>query len=368
MGAPRRACVPRPRRRRRSGARELPATGARDHVRAGSRDQPGHAGLPHEQALAGGEGRLRRRGDPARHARRPLELDEDDLPGRARLEGARDRLRVARGLPRRVGRGLGLTGGRRPGHVAGLEHRLVDADRLERSEPRLGPAPQGDQRRGRLADGARSGPSPQHEVAGEGRARSVEPHVAAGARHERDRRDRPDAARAPEAARRLPHEVQAAPVHAAPRECGDRHGRARLRHTLPQLHHQPELDQHPLPARDHRARLRGAPPRHRPARRARRRRARGCAVRVLGAHSELGRARAHAARRRPARHRPPRADARRADDRRRHSAPLRPRAALPERARDVPSQPVADRRHRRGDIDLLGLRHRQGPRSADGCP
>ena len=367
MDAPRRACVPRPRRRRRSGARELPTTGARDHVRAGSRDQPGHAGLPHEQALAGGEGRLRRRGDPARHARRPLELDEDDLPGGARLEGARDRLRVAGGLPRRVGRGLGLTGGRRPRHVAGLEHRLVDADRLERTEPRLGPAPQGDQRRGRLADGARSGPSPQHEVAGEGRARSVEPHGAASARHERDRRDRPDAARAPEAARRLPHEVQAAPVHAAPRECGDRHGRARLRHTLPQLHHQPEPDQHPLPARDHRARLRGAPPRHRPARRARRRRPRGGAVRVLGADSELGRARAHAARRRTARHRPARADARRAHDRRRHSAPLRPRAAVPERARGLSGQPLADHRHRRERYPSSGPSPPARPSQRDGC-
>ena len=127
------------------------------------------------------------------------------------------------------------------------------------AEPRLRPAPQGDQRRGRLADRARSGPSPQHEVAGEGRARSVEPHGAAGARDERDRRGRPDAARAPEAARRLPHEVQAAALHAAPRERGDRHGQARLRHALPQHDHQPEPDQPPLPARDRGAHLRGAP-------------------------------------------------------------------------------------------------------------
>ena len=169
------------RRWRRSGASELPAARARDHLRAGPRDQPGHAGLRHERALEGGRRRLRRRGDPARHARRALELDEDDLPGRARLEGARDRLRLAGGLARRLGRRLGLTGRRRPRHVAGLEHRLLDADRLERPEPRLGPAPQGDQRRRRLAHRARGGASPQHDLAGEGRARRLEPHGAAGA-------------------------------------------------------------------------------------------------------------------------------------------------------------------------------------------
>ena len=63
------------------------------------------------------------------------------------------------------------------------------------------------------------------------------------------------------------------PVHAAPRQRGDRHGQARLRHALPQHDHQPEPDQPPLPARDHRAHLRGAPSGRRPARRARRRRA-----------------------------------------------------------------------------------------------
>ena len=40
---------------------------------------------------------------------------------------------------------------RRPRNGADDEHRLVDADRLERSEPRLRPATQGDQRRCRVA-------------------------------------------------------------------------------------------------------------------------------------------------------------------------------------------------------------------------
>ena len=43
-----------------------------------------------------------------------------------------DRLRVTGRRPRRLGRSLGLPGGRRPRHVADDEHRLVDAHRLER--------------------------------------------------------------------------------------------------------------------------------------------------------------------------------------------------------------------------------------------
>ena len=206
-----------------------------------------------------------------------------------------------------------------------------------------------------LADGARGGPSPQHEVAGEGRARRLQPHRAAGAEDERDRRDRADAACSPQAARRLPHEVRATALHAAPGQRGDRHGQARLHHALPQHDHRPEPDQPPLPARDRRAHLRGAPSWRRPARSPWSRRPRDGAVRVLGAQTELGRAGAHPARRRPAGHRPALADARRAHDRRRHIAPLRAGAPVPERARRVSRQPVADRRHRRGDIHLLGL-------------
>ena len=153
------ACLARLRRRCRGG--DLPAAGARDHFRARSRDQPGHPGLPHAPAHARGERRLRRRRDPPRHARRPLDLDEDDLPGRAGLEGTGDRLRVTGRRPRRLGRRLGRPGGRRPRHGADDEHRLVDADRLERQEPRLGPAPQGDQRRRRLAQRSRGRQSPR---------------------------------------------------------------------------------------------------------------------------------------------------------------------------------------------------------------
>src|SRR3954453_4296703 len=61
------------------GCRLQPAARSGDPVRAGPRGQPGHAGLPELEALESGEGRLRRRSDPARHARRALELDEEDL-------------------------------------------------------------------------------------------------------------------------------------------------------------------------------------------------------------------------------------------------------------------------------------------------
>ena len=82
---------------------------------------------------------------------------------------------------------LGRGSRRRARHVADLEHRLLDADRLERPEPRLRPAPQDDQRRRRRTDGARGDSSPQHGVADEGRARRVEPHRGAGAEDARDR-------------------------------------------------------------------------------------------------------------------------------------------------------------------------------------
>ena len=52
-------------------------------------------------------------------------------------EAAGDRLRLARRRARRLGRRLDLAGGRRARDGADLEHRLLDADRLERAEPRL---------------------------------------------------------------------------------------------------------------------------------------------------------------------------------------------------------------------------------------
>src|SRR5205814_956250 len=77
--------------RRRRGHGE--AARPRDPVRARPRGQPRHPGLRDPPDLPRGERRLRRRGDPARHARRPLDLDEDDLHGGAEREAAGDRLR-----------------------------------------------------------------------------------------------------------------------------------------------------------------------------------------------------------------------------------------------------------------------------------
>ena len=200
---------------------------ARDPVRAGPRGQPGDAGLPDEPALEGRTRSLRRRGDPARHAGRPLDLDEDDLHGRAEREAAGDRLRVARRRAGRVCRRLDLGGGGRARDGADDEHRLVDADRLERREPRLRPAAQGDQRCGRLAHRACRGAQAQHDVAGAGGEEGVEPHSAASAAHARDRLHRADAAGAAREARRLQDEGHRAALRAASR------GRAHRLHEAP---------------------------------------------------------------------------------------------------------------------------------------
>ena len=81
-------------RRRRQRVHEREARSG-DPVRARPRGQPGHAGLPDEPALEGRERSLRRGRDPARHAGRPLDVDEDDLHGGAQREAAGDRLRLA---------------------------------------------------------------------------------------------------------------------------------------------------------------------------------------------------------------------------------------------------------------------------------
>ncbi len=197
---PTRACVSRRARpgsgacRRRQRGRQRQAR-PRDPLRARPRGQPGHAGLPDEPARPRRERPLRRGRDRARHARRPLDVDEDDLHGGAEREAAGDRLRLARRRARRVRRRLDRRGGRRARDGADDEHRLVDADRLERREPRLRPAAQGDQRRGRLARPR----SPRRTSATRpGRRRpcaGVEPDRAAGAAHARDRPDRADACR-----------------------------------------------------------------------------------------------------------------------------------------------------------------------------
>src|SRR5689334_18471533 len=75
--------APAPPPRRFIGGGQRAAARARDPLRARSRGEPRHAGLPDEQALARREGRLRRGRDPARHPRRALDVDEDDLYGGA---------------------------------------------------------------------------------------------------------------------------------------------------------------------------------------------------------------------------------------------------------------------------------------------
>ena len=87
--------------------RRLGPARARDPLRARPRGQPGHPGLPDEQARRRGERALRRCGDPARHPGRALELDEDDLHGGAEREAAGDRLRLPRRRAGRVGRASG---------------------------------------------------------------------------------------------------------------------------------------------------------------------------------------------------------------------------------------------------------------------
>src|SRR5205085_341127 len=123
-----------------------------------------------------------------------------------------------------------------------LEHRIVDADRLERPEPRQGPAPQGDPRRRRFAHGARADAPPQHDVAEKGRGGRFEPDVDRSAAHARGRLHRADAARSTQEARRVPHEGQAAPLHAPSRRRPDRDSQARLLHALPEHDHRPKPD------------------------------------------------------------------------------------------------------------------------------
>ena len=136
--------------------------------------QSGHGELPRPPARPGLEQGLQRGRDPARHARRPLGLDADDRQARARLEDPGDRLRLAAGLARRLGRGLDHGGRGCRGHGAADQHRLVHADRQQRPEPRLRPQAQGDQRRGRLAREPDALPPPQRCVGREGRPRSRE--------------------------------------------------------------------------------------------------------------------------------------------------------------------------------------------------
>ncbi len=292
-----------PRARRRSRRRTARAARARNPVRAGPRSQSRHAGLSDRPHLTRCEGRLRRRRDPARHSRRPVDLDEEDLHGRARGEGAGDRLRLARRSARGVCRCLDRASGRRARDGADDEHRLVDADRLERAEPRLRSETQGDQRLRGVAHRARCDAQAQHDLAGARRAQGVEPHRPGSAAHERGRPDRAQPAGAARQARRLPHEGPATSVHAASRGRAHRLREPGLPHAVAEHAHRPEPAEPPLSRRHRRDRLRDLPSGRRAARRARRHLAADRPLRLLGPADLVVRARAHPARRRPARDR-----------------------------------------------------------------
>ena len=197
------------------------------HVRARPRHQPGHAGLPHAPALprarrdhydaavilldtpGGLSTSMKTIFNAELNAKLPVIVYVSPNGARAASAGvwvseAADVLAMA--PTTNIGSSTPIESSRR-------EHRLR-------------PAPEGDQRRRRVADGARAGASPQHDLAGEGGAGRVEPDGDAGAEHERHRHDRADAARAPEPPERLPDEGRAAAVHAASRRRADRHGEA----------------------------------------------------------------------------------------------------------------------------------------------
>ena len=96
---------------------------------------------------------------------------------------------VARRRARRLGRRLDRPGGRHPRDGAADEHRLVDADQRRRREHPERPAPQGRQRRGRVADGARRRRTAATSVWADAAVREASNLPArAGAPAERDRR------------------------------------------------------------------------------------------------------------------------------------------------------------------------------------
>ena len=217
------------------------------------RREPGHGRLPDPADRPRERRRLRRGRDRDGHARRPLGLDAEDLQARARLEDPGHRLRRARGRARGVGRRVDRRGGRRPRDGAEDEHRLVDADQRRRRGHPEGPAAQGRERRGRVAARAREEPRPQRAVGRRRRAQGVEPDGRGGAEGERDRRGRPHAARAAEAARGLQDRAEG--LRARPRGRRDR-GRPHValeadprRADRPEHHHDPALARHARPAR-----------------------------------------------------------------------------------------------------------------------
>ena len=175
---------------------------ARPCGRVRERRQPGDAGLPDRRDLPGEQGRLRRGGDRDGHPGRFVGVDAEDRQGRAGLQGAGDRLRVAGRGARRLRRRVDRPGGRHPGDGAGDQHRLLDADQPRRHQHPERPAAQGGQRRRRIAGRARRVTSPERSLGRASGAGRLEPPRTDSAAEERDRRRLAEFARAAEPDRR----------------------------------------------------------------------------------------------------------------------------------------------------------------------
>ena len=216
------------------------AARARDPLRPGSRGEPRHAGLPHRPPLARREGRL--------HAAVVLL----DTPGglstsmkkiyTAELEAKMPVIvYVSPDGARAASAGVWIAQAADVLAMAPTTN-IGSSTPIDSSGQNLG----SDLRRKVINDSvgvahrARRRRTSGTRLAVARRAQGVEPHRAAGAAHERDRRDRPEPARAARQARRLPDEGSAASVHAAPRRRAHRLREAGVLHAPAEHADRPE--------------------------------------------------------------------------------------------------------------------------------
>jgi hypothetical protein len=156
--------------------------------------ESGHAELPLRQPQSRRERRLHRRRDRPQHARRTAAVEGQDRPLRVERKAARARLGRAKRGDCRLRRRLDRAGGRLPGDGASDQHRLLDSDRLGRSQHRLRSPSQAHQPRGGNAEGPGTESWTERPLGRPRRARSHERHGLRGVEDERHRRDRADAA------------------------------------------------------------------------------------------------------------------------------------------------------------------------------
>ena len=334
---------------------DVAAACPRSEVR--ERRQPGHAGLRQRPDRPREPRPLRRGRHPARHPRRPQHLDEEDLQGRARVEGAGDRLRLAAGLAGRLRRRLDRPGRRHPRDGAADEHRLVDADRRRRREHPVRPAAQGrsttrphrSASSRRPTTGTRTGPRAVRQASNLGATEALEKNVidvmapTLPDAPEQDRRDEDGAeGHRPAHGGRGDHERRHVPLAEDPRHA-DRPEPDRALHVdRDARHHRRALEPGPdLPGHGRRDL-----PHPRP-------------LRPPGAADQRGRPAADAARLRLLRRRGVRPDPRR--DHPRGGSLLRDRraAALRARRRHVPGLAARGDRDRRDDRGPDGARRDQ---------